>query len=1037
MADKSYLPNVYKEQGGARLVVASSGSLDVESGGEIDIESGGALKIAGTAITASADEINALATQQAFTADTGGVAQYDIVFVSGWDGTNTRVKMDQAKADSADTSEDLYWVDEAVLVGVAGNALRHGYFTSGLSGTTGDKVYLSDQTAGAVTLTEPTGGDIVRIVGSLLTTGASGVVHIDLSGESIQVHDHADAAGGGTLSTPALTGTTADGFEFDVGGTVPNIKIAVGATTGNYSQTIKPADTLTSSDADITIPDTAGVDHSFALINGSNKLLNSITDITNAQHDHSSAATGGTLASILGLSGTTGLAFEVDTDGTLPAIAIGVGTTGDFTQTIKPAAVITSSDVDITIPDTAGAAGVFVLEGISQTLTNKTLTAPTINAGTITGTVTITTPTVIGTWANLGSVTTCDINGGAIDGAIIGAATPAAITGVTVTGTTITDGTFSVSAGAITGVKNITSASGAYAVDYSSASGTFKTSTGTNTLSGDIEVAANKDLQLLQGTGYFLINAETNGSLKILPTAATAQAVVLSTTAQTSSGCTVSIPNMAGQSSEFVMTHTAQSIAGIKTFTDNTVMDGITGGDVDLDITAAAGSASNGKPLILASGAGAGAGNAGGIITGTTGAGVAGSGGGTGGASGAATITSGAAGTETTGTAGASGAITVSSAVGGAASGNDGTGGAGGLISITGGAGGACAAANGGETGGVGASINIYGGAGGDGTQGAGTDGDGGSVTIRAGVGDTNGTISIGGTSASAVAIGRTGVTTSLHGTVSLADGATPILSIASGGTNTGYIEVLGKTDGGLKIISADSADYLLTMSLATQTGGVATLTIPDLANTAANMLVSGQASIVNADVHASAGIVRSKLAQDALAIYTVPLTAMRIWDAQDANLPDTAAADDMALVSGTFGTACPTLQGVDFQSTTSDEKSRFQFALPAEYDDGETVTLRLGCAMLQNISDTSCDVDVECFLSDRDGAVGSDICATVAQSINSVTPADQDFTITPTGLVPGDLLDIRLAFVGTDGSGSSPVIPEISQVEFLLDIKG
>ncbi|MGE5358214.1 MAG: hypothetical protein ACM3NQ_04295 [Bacteroidales bacterium] len=58
MADVTYQPKVYREQGAARFVVASSGSLDVESGGEIDIESGGSLKIAGSSITATAAELN-------------------------------------------------------------------------------------------------------------------------------------------------------------------------------------------------------------------------------------------------------------------------------------------------------------------------------------------------------------------------------------------------------------------------------------------------------------------------------------------------------------------------------------------------------------------------------------------------------------------------------------------------------------------------------------------------------------------------------------------------------------------------------------------------------------------------------------------------------------------------------------------------------------------------------------------------------------------------------------------------------------------
>ena len=70
----SYVPLIYKEAGGNRLVVASGGSLDVESGGEIDIESSGSLKLAGTAITVTAAQINAFA---AGTGTTGSVFTID------------------------------------------------------------------------------------------------------------------------------------------------------------------------------------------------------------------------------------------------------------------------------------------------------------------------------------------------------------------------------------------------------------------------------------------------------------------------------------------------------------------------------------------------------------------------------------------------------------------------------------------------------------------------------------------------------------------------------------------------------------------------------------------------------------------------------------------------------------------------------------------------------------------------------------------------------------------------------------------------
>lgn len=50
MVDTTYQPKIYKKNNGDNLIVAS--------GGEIDFESGASLKIAGTAVTASAAELN-------------------------------------------------------------------------------------------------------------------------------------------------------------------------------------------------------------------------------------------------------------------------------------------------------------------------------------------------------------------------------------------------------------------------------------------------------------------------------------------------------------------------------------------------------------------------------------------------------------------------------------------------------------------------------------------------------------------------------------------------------------------------------------------------------------------------------------------------------------------------------------------------------------------------------------------------------------------------------------------------------------------
>ena len=78
--------------------------------------------------------------------------------------------------------------------------------------------------------------------------------------------------------------------------------------------------------------------------------------------------------------GTTAAAFEVDTDASTPKIALAAQTagSGDFTTTIKPEATL-SADTYVIVPETADG-DVLVSLALTQTLTNKTLTSPTIGA---------------------------------------------------------------------------------------------------------------------------------------------------------------------------------------------------------------------------------------------------------------------------------------------------------------------------------------------------------------------------------------------------------------------------------------------------------------------------------------------------------------------------------------------------------------------------------------------------------------------------------------------------------------------------------
>lgn len=80
--DASYVTNIYTEPGGSRMVVRTGGSIDIVGTGEIDVESGASFKIAGTAVTSTAAELNYLdvatlgttQSSRALTLDSNGAA---------------------------------------------------------------------------------------------------------------------------------------------------------------------------------------------------------------------------------------------------------------------------------------------------------------------------------------------------------------------------------------------------------------------------------------------------------------------------------------------------------------------------------------------------------------------------------------------------------------------------------------------------------------------------------------------------------------------------------------------------------------------------------------------------------------------------------------------------------------------------------------------------------------------------------------------------------------------------------------------------
>jgi predicted RecA/RadA family phage recombinase len=182
--------------------------------------------------------------------------------------------------------------------------------------------------------------------------------------------------------------------------------------------------------------------------------------------------------------------------------------------------------------------------------------------------------------------------------------------------------------------------------------------------------------------------------------------------------------------------------------------------------------------------------------------------------------------------------------------------------------------------------------------------------------------------------------------------------------------------------------------------------------------------------------VARSSLGQDDLAPYQIPNEAWQLWDSATRGLLGATAtsADDLIFTLGTIGTAASKITGSDFGGTSATQKARYQFTVPVEYVAGQTITLRAAAFTGTTVADTSSTIDFSVY---RLAAPTVDICATAAQSINALTVANKDFTITPTNVVPGDVLDILMTYAGVDAGDLGAIVPTINQVTLLLDVKG
>lgn len=181
----------------------------------------------------------------------------------------------------------------------------------------------------------------------------------------------------------------------------------------------------------------------------------------------------------------------------------------------------------------------------------------------------------------------------------------------------------------------------------------------------------------------------------------------------------------------------------------------------------------------------------------------------------------------------------------------------------------------------------------------------------------------------------------------------------------------------------------------------------------------------------------RSDITEQALAEYQISPLAWRVWNAVATLLTGTPNNDDLGIATGTLGTDFPYVWAGDLKTVTNTRYGALILPLPPEYVSGGDIRLRFHAGMLTTPSDGTATLDLQAYASDGEAGVGSDLCQTNAQSINSTTLADKDFVIDGSGLVPGDIIIARAAIAVADTASGTAVDAAITETKLLLDIKG
>lgn len=148
---------------------------------------------------------------------------------------------------------------------------------------------------------------------------------------------------------------------------------------------------------------------------------------------------------------------------------------------------------------------------------------------------------------------------------------------------------------------------------------------------------------------------------------------------------------------------------------------------------------------------------------------------------------------------------------------------------------------------------------------------------------------------------------------------------------------------------------------------------------------------------------------------------------------------DDLAIGAGAFGTGLPYIHTGNVKSMGAVTRyARTTFTLPPEFVPAGACQIRLASGMLTTVADTSAVIDCEAYKTARNTLkTGSDLVTSSNGNINSTSFVESSFIVNASGLVAGDVLDIRVTITVNDAGSVTAVEGAIAHAEMLLSVKG